>query len=239
MRPWRIRFTSSLSIVLFSFAVACSVEPTRSNGQLTATNSSNPTSTPEAIPTITPCGYVDYTVQPGDTLSSIALNYSIPIEALRTYNKLGTDSISDGQKLLVPLCERTGVVYIDPTATPTYEWDYPAPELLLPPNRSLFLQAVDYPVLQWTAVAGLLPGEGYHLEIELFNIQATSNIDVFLTITRYIIPRSAIICNGSTISVIWRVTPVRVIVDDTDGSVTWWPVGKGSESRSFDWQCVP
>jgi LysM repeat protein len=74
-----------------------------------------PTATPAPLPTSTlppdeaaraECEKVPITVQENDTLSSIALNYAVSMEAIKEYNGLSTDAVYLGQTLLIPLCER-------------------------------------------------------------------------------------------------------------------------------------
>jgi murein DD-endopeptidase MepM/ murein hydrolase activator NlpD len=47
-------------------------------------------------------------VRPGDTLSSIATRYSVPIERIRTENDLSSDVLQPGQVLRVPYAEAVG-----------------------------------------------------------------------------------------------------------------------------------
>jgi LysM repeat protein len=58
-----------------------------------------------------------YIVEPGDTLLSIALDYSTEVEAIRVRNNLFSDEIQVGMPLLIPYVEG---VYVPgmPTATP-------------------------------------------------------------------------------------------------------------------------
>jgi LysM repeat protein len=51
-------------------------------------------------------------VQPGDTLSSIAQQFNVSVEALRAANGLTTDDLLVGQELIIPAATPT------PTATP-------------------------------------------------------------------------------------------------------------------------
>lgn len=50
----------------------------------------------------------NYEVQPGDTLSQIAMRYSVPIGILREQNRLDGEMIRIGQRLRVPLSDSTG-----------------------------------------------------------------------------------------------------------------------------------
>lgn len=70
-----------------------------------------PTASPPPLPTSAPLTYV---VQSGDTLGSIADNYSVSVEALMQANGLTDPNRLDvGQTLIIPVSSSTG-----PTATP-------------------------------------------------------------------------------------------------------------------------
>lgn len=59
-----------------------------------------PTSTP--VKCAPPANWVIYTVQPGDTLYSIAIRVNQSVSQLRTANCLSSDTVHSGQKLYVP-----------------------------------------------------------------------------------------------------------------------------------------
>lgn len=62
-----------------------------------------PTGPPPPTPTATPTPII-YVVQPGDTLSHIAANYGVTIEALQTRNDIDPpESLRAGQKLVIPI----------------------------------------------------------------------------------------------------------------------------------------
>ena len=62
-----------------------------------------PTVTPTKTPTPTPSSTAFYyTVVSGDTLSGIAVRFKRTVSAIRTANKLTSDTIKIGQKLLIP-----------------------------------------------------------------------------------------------------------------------------------------
>jgi LysM repeat protein len=75
--------------------------------------------TPGALPTWTP---VVYTVQPGDSLSGIALRFDVPIEDLAEANGIEDPNvIRAGQRLIIPGPTREPTATVPPTATPTPE----------------------------------------------------------------------------------------------------------------------
>lgn len=65
----------------------------------TPTSTKSPTATPTPTPSSTS---FYYTVVSGDTLSSIAARFKRTVSAIRTANKLTSDTIKIGQKLLIP-----------------------------------------------------------------------------------------------------------------------------------------
>jgi LysM repeat protein len=71
----------------------------------TPTATPKPTVTPKPTPTPTPTPTSTafyYTVVSGDTLSGIALRFKRTVSAIKTANKLTSDNIKIGQKLLIP-----------------------------------------------------------------------------------------------------------------------------------------
>lgn len=83
-----------------------------------------PTSTP--LPTPTPRQPFTYTIQPGDTLGSIAARFEIPLDALLEANHLSAETtIYPGQTLWIP----TGspVPPLSPPPPPTSSWPSPPP----------------------------------------------------------------------------------------------------------------
>jgi LysM repeat protein len=101
-------------------------------------HSARATNTPEPIDaTKQACETVPITVQENDTLSSIAANYAVPQEAIKSFNGKTTDNVFIGENLLVPLCMRAATP--GPTPTATIPPPYPAPNLLLPADGALTL----------------------------------------------------------------------------------------------------
>jgi LysM repeat protein len=69
------------------------------------TKSPTPTPTKSATPTPTPSASASvryYTVVAGDTLTKIANRYGVSIQAIKTANKMTTDVVQLGQKLIIP-----------------------------------------------------------------------------------------------------------------------------------------
>ena len=104
-----------------------------------------PTPTPSPMPTSTlsvgqatesACQKIEYRVGENDTLSTIAANYAVSVETLKTYNGLVSNNIFSGQIIIIPLCERLPTA--GPTPTPTLPPPYPPTNLLLPADGSVF-----------------------------------------------------------------------------------------------------
>jgi len=121
-------------------------------------------SSPSITASPTPAGgIINYVVQKGDTLTTIAVRFNAPISAIRAANKLGkSDQVHPGQVLLVPLPTPENTPTPEPTSTPTpggsYRW--PAPSLLSPANGAIIAGAAQ-PMLRWAAVGLLAENEWY------------------------------------------------------------------------------
>ncbi len=83
-----------------------------------------PTSTP--VPTPTPRQPFPYTVQPGDTLGSIAARFEVPLDALLEANNLSAETIIyPGQTLWIPAGSPAPPLSHPPP--PTFSWPSPLP----------------------------------------------------------------------------------------------------------------
>jgi LysM repeat protein len=94
----------SLVLLLILLGVGCSrarpIPPTPTPTPTSALPT--PTSVPTFTPTLPP--YTTYTIEWGDSLWSIALEFGVTVEALMEANGLSEDAILDvGQELLIPL----------------------------------------------------------------------------------------------------------------------------------------
>jgi LysM repeat protein len=85
-------------------ATATSIPPTVLPTETPVPTAEPPTPTPEP-PTAAPAGPRTYTVQPGDTLRSIAEQFNVSVQALIDANNLTpeqADSLRVGQELIIP-----------------------------------------------------------------------------------------------------------------------------------------
>jgi LysM repeat protein len=66
------------------------------------------------------CDKILYTVQANDTLSGIALQFSISKDQIISLNGLKTETIHIGMPLMIPVCHFTPTSTLSPTTTTTY-----------------------------------------------------------------------------------------------------------------------
>ncbi len=201
-----------------------------------------PTPTPPPAPTATleaaeatraACDTVNYTVQENDTLSSIAANYAVPQEAIKSYNGLSTDTVFLGMSLVIPLCERAATP--GPTPTPTIPPPYPAPNLLLPPDGASFSLANDTVTLQWASIGTLRDNEAYQVTVVDVTDGEGRKIVEYVTDTKFIVPVSFRPKDNIPHVMRWSVTTVRQTGTDEQGEPIWSSAGSVSIERVFSW----
>lgn len=203
------------------------------------------TPTPTAFPTATlnpteaaiaDCDKVDYTVQENDTLSSISLNYAVPMDAIREFNGLVNDTVRFGQVMVIPLCKQSLVA--GPTATATLPPPYPAPNLLLPADGAPYTLADEGVTLQWASVGTLRENEAYAVAVEDVTEGQGRKLVQYVVDTKFIVPPE-FRPNDNTPHVLrWSVVPVRQVGTDDDGNPIWEPAGAPSATRDFTWTGV-
>jgi LysM repeat protein len=201
-----------------------------------------PTATPLPLPTGTlepaaatqaACEKVELTVQENDTLSSIAANYAVSMQAIKDFNGLATDNVFLGQQLTIPLCARAATP--GPTPTPTIPPPYPAPNLLLPSDGAAFTLANDVVTLQWASIGALRDNEAYQVTIEDITAGQASRIVDYVTDTKYIVPTSFRPNDNLAHVMRWWVSPVRQSGSDAQGQPVWDSAGASSDRRDFTW----
>jgi len=201
-----------------------------------------PTATPLPLPTGTPqaadatraaCQTVAVTVQENDTLSSIALNYAISMQAIKDWNGLATDNVFIGQQLMIPLCARAATP--GPTPTPTIPPPYPAPNLLLPGDGSPFTLANDVVTLQWASIGALRDNEAYQVTVEDITAGQANRIVDYVTDTKYIVPTTFRPNDNLAHVMRWFISPVRQTGSDEQGQPVWSSAGAASDKRDFTW----
>jgi LysM repeat protein len=205
-----------------------------------------PTATPPPPPTATleaaeatraACQTVSYTVQANDTLSSIAVNYNVSMQAIKDWNGLSTDNVYLDQPIIIPLCMRAATP--GPSPTPTTPPPYQAPSLLLPGNGAFFTLSDNSVTLQWASVSSLRDNERYKITVQDLTAELQSGsvhqmID-YVTDTKFIIPVAFRPQDGSSHVIAWWVVVVRQTGTDDLGNPIWSLAGSASTQRIFSW----
>ena len=200
----------------------------------TPTPAPPPTSIPnEATQTAQACEKVPYTVQENDTLSSIALSYNVPQDAIKFYNGLSTDNVLLGQTIVVPLCERAATP--GPTPTATLPPPYQAPPLLLPADGAAFSLANDVVSLQWASIGTLRENERYQVTIEDITSGQGRRLTEYVSDTKFIVPTSFRPNDDMAHVIRWWVTTVRQNGVDEQGQPVYDSAGAISDKRVFTW----
>ncbi len=200
-----------------------------------------PRPTPTQMPTLTPtldetqqeaaaCDTVEVIVGENDTLSGIAANYDISMQAIQAYNGLVGDIVRVNQRLRIPLCKRGPDA--TPSATPIPP--YSAPNLLLPVDGASFTSASDVITLQWATVGELRPNESYAVTIE--DVTAGTKQVIYVTDTKLSVPETFVPSDNLPHTFRWSVLPVRQVGSDQDsGKPVYEPAGAVSGQRIFSW----
>jgi LysM repeat protein len=200
----------------------------------TPTASPFPTATLSGLEaTLAACEKVSYNVQENDTLSSIASNYNIPIEAIKEFNGMVNNTVYVGLNIVIPLCERFATP--GPSPTPTPPPPYPAPNLLLPTDGAHFSVADQVITLQWAAVGTLNSNEAYAVTVEDITDGTGRKIIGYVEDTKFIVPAS--FRSGMNLPHVyrWWVMTVRQIGTDDSGNPIWDTAGTASVHRAFTW----
>lgn len=201
-----------------------------------------PTATPLPLPTNTlqpvdatqaACQKVNLTVQENDTLSSIAANYAVSMQAIKDFNGLATDNVFLGQLLVIPLCARAATP--GPTPTPTIPPPYPAANLLLPADGAAFTLAHDVVTLQWASIGALRDNERYQVIVEDVTAGQARRIVDYVSDTKYIVPTTFRPKDNSAHVLRWWITPMRQTGADSQGQPVWSTAGATSDKRDFTW----
>jgi len=202
--------------------------------QPTPTPSPQPTATlSEVDSTVQACNTISYSVASGDTLSTIARNYNVDMEAIREWNGMTSDIVYEGMPLTIPLCERLPTA--GPTPTATNPPPYQAPSLLLPVDGAPFTAANDTIALQWSSVGTLRPDEYYAVTIEDVTEGEGRRLVDYVTDTKYIVP-TTFRPNSTVPHVIrWTVLVVRQTGSSEEGQAIYQPAGNVSNPRTFIW----
>lgn len=199
-----------------------------------------PTPPPAATATLEPaaatraaCQTVAYTVQADDTLSTIAKNYGVEMQAIKDWNGLSTDNVFTDTQLIIPLCMRDATP--GPSPTPTTPPPYAAPNLLLPADGAPFTLADDTVTLQWASVGALRDNERYQVTIEDVTGGTGRKLTQFVTDTKFIVPVTFRPQDNSSHILRWWLVAVRQTGADDQGNPIWSTAGAASAMRVFGW----
>lgn len=202
----------------------------------------HPTPTATPLPSATPnpatqtaaaCGLMEYKVQDGDTLGTIAANYNVSQQAIKQWNGLASDVVFSGRTIVIPLCEQPATPGPSPTAT--LPPPYAAPNPLLPANGAAFTVADDVINLQWASVGTLGVNEGYLIKVEDITNSKVTPLEDFVTDTKFTVPSSYRPKDGVVHIFRWTVTTARQNGTDKDGRPLYTSAGSLSEPRYFTW----
>lgn len=195
---------------------------TLSVGQTLLIPQPTPTPLPAATSTFIPadatrsaCQTVTITVQSTDTLSSIALNYGVSMDAIKQWNGLSTDNVYLNQPLDIPLCMRAATP--GPSPTPTLPPPYPAPNLLLPANGASFNLSNDTITLQWASIGTLRDNEAYLIIVEDITEGLGRRINDYVTDTKFIVPVTFRPQDNSPHAFSWQIVVARQSGTDDQG----------------------
>lgn len=202
----------------------------------------HPTPTATPFPTATlsgleatqaACEKVTYVVKEGDTLNIISLNYNVPESAIQEYNGMVSSTVYEDMTLIIPLCERAATP--GPSPTPTPPPPYPAPNLLLPPDGSVFPLDTEQVTLQWSSVGLINENEAYQITVMDITEGEGRKLVEYETDTKFIVPGSFRPQENSPHIYRWTITTVRQVDVDEDGNAIWESAGAVSDPRVFTW----
>jgi LysM repeat protein len=201
-----------------------------------------PTPTPTSLPTATlsaadateqACDKAEYTVQDGDTLSTIANAYNVPMAVIREYNGLSSDVVFSGMSLTIPLCQQRPTP--GPSPTPTPPPPYPGPNPLLPSDGATVSAQDNSVTLQWASVGTLAENEAYQVTVTDITAGADRKLVDYVTDTKFIVPASLRPNTNDPHAFRWTVMAVRQAGTDDDGKAIWESAGATSTPRIFVW----
>ncbi len=200
----------------------------------------HPTPTPLPSPTSTmnpteaaaaDCNKIDYQVKAGDTIGGIAANYAVSPAAIQAYNNKPNDTVYEGEKLIIPLCEQQLQ-----TPSPTPIPPYAAPELLLPADGASYISPTDIITLQWSTVGALRQNEAYAVTIEDVTEGNARKLVQYVNDTKFIVPETFRPASNAPHVFRWSVLAVRQTgTDKATGNPIWEPAGAVSGQRVFSW----
>jgi LysM repeat protein len=202
--------------------------------QPTQTATAAPTNTLSAVEsTDVACQKLDYTVQANDTLSGIAINYNVSQTAIKEYNGLVSDVVREGQVIKIPLCMRAPTA--GPSPTPTTPPPYAGPNLLSPPDGSVFTISNDVVTLQWASVGALRSNEAYMITVEDTTDGSGRKLVEYVVDTTFNVPATFRPASNDPHALRWWVVVVRQTGTDSSSNPIWELAGSASKQLVFIW----
>jgi LysM repeat protein len=204
-----------------------------------------PTPTPGPTPTLepgqpthTPAPFILYTVQAGDTLSTIAEQFGVSETDLRMANDIPADSdtIQAGQALTIPQYtptpESETALITSGTTTPSPA--HRPPPMLYPPEGARFVGPDATIVLQWGATSLLADREFYELEIVVPTSEGEDILKRYMRSTAWRMPEDLFPPpEVSNRTCAWRVSIVRQVTEH--GDPNYKILSQMVKRRTFTW----
>ena len=150
--------------------------------------------------------------------------------SILAYNGKTNDTVWEGEKLIIPLCEQ---MLETPTSTPVPP--YAAPNLLLPADGASYTNPSEVITVQWSSVGTLRQNEAYAVTIEDVTEGEARKLVEYVTDQKFIVPQSFRPVSSSPHVFRWSVLPVRQTGTDNSGNPVWEPAGAASVQRVFSW----
>lgn len=205
----------------------------------TPTPGPTPTPNPDD-PTPTPSAFILHTVQPGDTLSTIAERYGVAMDVVRRANDIPEDSetIQVNQVLTIPRNTPTPLPETrepsEPTPTPSSLTRYSAPQMLYPPDGTVFLGLDASVVVQWASVGILEEREYYYVELIAPTAEGTITEKAYVRATVWRVPEALFPDDDATANQFsWRVGVVRQVTEEPEP--TYKIISPMQGRRTFIW----
>lgn len=211
---------------------------------------------PTATEALAFVGIVTHTVQSGDTLYGIAIQYGTTLEELVRLNRIQSEeqTLRIGQVLIIaegapptrtitPTPTNTDTPTVtptrwptpaEPTATPPYP--YAAPFLLGPPDGRTFEGRDMAVLLNWTSVGILEADEWYVVRVRVSGPAGVTEVEEWVKPTSWRLPDALRPpAEGEPQNYLWDVAVRRQTGTDKDGQATGTDVSPRSVTRSFIW----
>lgn len=181
-----------------------------------------------------------YTVQPGDTIVSIAVRFGATVEGILSANGISaSDFIRPEQRLLVPVEAPPNVLSSSESARnvpglSTTPAGYAAPRLLEPAVNASLPRAEEV-IFRWISVDLLAPNEWYVLRI--WPVEGSVGLlpAVWTKATSHRLSPDAAPITSAAMNYGWQVTVVRILPDQGEGRGIQ-AASVPSEVRNFTWR---